>query len=282
MDSIRYERELYVPVRDFLVRQGFSVRAEVGHCDVVAMRDEEMYIVELKRHLSFDLLAQAVSRQACTDFVYVAVPKPSDLKLDKAWRSKMRVLKRLGLGLLLVSVRRDKYRVEEVLTPETPQGHRHNKRKARSIVREFDNRSVDGNIGGSRGVPLMTAYREAALTIACIIARYGPLKPKGIREKGGDPKKTTSILNANFYGWFIRLEDGTYDLSDIGRAAPNTFEEVANSINAALNQSASAAFNARVIDEVSESDDIPKNGMNNTETKRRKPRQLKRDEKEAK
>ena len=281
MDNIRYERELYVPVRDFLVRQGFSVRAEVGHCDVVAMRDEEMYIVELKRHLSFDLLAQAVTRQACTDFVYVAVPKPSDFKLDKAWRSKMRVLKRLGLGLLLVSVRRDIYRVEEALTPETPQGHRRNKRKAQSIVREFDNRSVDGNIGGTRGVPLMTAYREAALTIVCIIDRYGPMKPKGIREKGGDAKKTTSILNANFYRWFIRRGDGTYDLSDTGRAALTVFEKMANSIYALLNQSASAACDATATNKVLDSDDIPKRGMNDADTKTRKARQSKRKEKEA-
>jgi hypothetical protein len=32
------ESDLYAPVRDFLAAQGYTVRAEVKHCDVVAVR----------------------------------------------------------------------------------------------------------------------------------------------------------------------------------------------------------------------------------------------------
>jgi len=227
MEVIHYERELYEPVRDYLIRQGFTVRAEVGCCDVVAARDDWMIVVELKRHLSFDLLAQAVERQAYSDHVYLAVPKPADFKEDKEWRAKLRVLKRLGLGLLLVSKSGESFLVGEALSPEAPGGVRRAPKKRVSIAKEFGSRRVDGNVGGTRGVPLLTAYREAALKLAVLIDTYGPQKPKELREKGGHEKKTVSILNANFYRWFERLDDGHYALTDEGKAALITYERTA-------------------------------------------------------
>lgn len=224
MEMIRYERELYGPVRDFLIRQGFTVRGEVGSCDVAAARGEELIVVELKRHLSFNLLAQAVERQTYSDYVYLAVPKSGDFKEDKEWRAKLRVLKRLGLGLLLVSKNEKTYLVEEALLPDSPGGLRRAKKKRTSIVRELSARRTDGNIGGTRGVPLLTAYREAALKLAVLIDMHGPMKPKELREKGGHEKKTTSILNANFYGWFEREEDGRYALTTAGKDALATYE----------------------------------------------------------
>ncbi len=225
MEVIRYERELYEPVRDFLIRQGFTVRGEVGCCDVVAVRDDLMIVVELKRHLSFDLLAQAIERQAYSDYVYLAVPKLNDFKEDKEWRGKLRVLKRLGLGLILVSRSGISYLAEEALSPEVPGSVRRAPKKRVFITKEFGSRRVDGNVGGTRGVPLLTAYREAALKLAVLIDTYGPMKPKELREKGGHDKKTTSILNANFYRWFARREDGQYELTEEGNAALITYAQ---------------------------------------------------------
>ena len=227
MEVIRYERELYEPVRDFWIRRGFTVRGEVGRCDAVAVRDEFMIVIELKRHLSFDLLAQAVERQSYSDYVYLAVPKPSDFKEDKEWRAKLRVLKRLGLGLLLVSKNHDLYLTEEALLPVSPSDLRRASRKRNAIQKEFGQRRTDGNVGGTRGVPLLTAYRESALKLAVLIDTYGPMKPKELREKGGHEKKTTSILNANFYGWFEREEGGCYKITDTGKEALTTYERTA-------------------------------------------------------
>jgi len=227
MDTIRYERELYEPVRDYLILQGFTVRAEVGSCDVVAAREDRLIVVELKRHLSFDLLAQAIERQAYSDHVYLAVPKPADFKEDKEWRGKLRVLKRLGLGLLLVSKNKETYLIEEALSPEVPGGVRRAPKKRTAIAKELHNRRTDGNVGGTRGVPLLTAYREAALKLAVLIDTYGPMKPKELREKGGHEKKTVSILNANFYRWFERMEGGRYALTEQGKAALLTYEQTA-------------------------------------------------------
>jgi len=219
MDAIRYEKDMYEPLRDHLIRQGFTVFAEARTCDLAAKRDDTVVVVEMKRHLSFDLLEQAVERQSFADAVYVAIPKPSGFSRSKSFRSKERVLARLGLGLLLVSVIGGKSFVEEALSPAEDNVARKNKRKRSALVRELDGRSMDLNIGGSRGVPLVTAYREASLFLAFLIDRHGPSTPKQLRALGADPKKTGPSLRSNFYQWFIRNEDATYQLSNLGEEA---------------------------------------------------------------
>ena len=49
----RKETDLYQPVKSFLEKAGYSVKAEVKSCDLVAMNNNEIINVELK--LSFNL-----------------------------------------------------------------------------------------------------------------------------------------------------------------------------------------------------------------------------------
>ncbi|MDE6880441.1 MAG: hypothetical protein K2P20_03700, partial [Oscillospiraceae bacterium] len=70
------ERDLYGPVRDYLQSLGYEVKGEVRNCDVTALRDGELIVVELKRGFTLELIYQAVDRQRIADGVYVAVPLP--------------------------------------------------------------------------------------------------------------------------------------------------------------------------------------------------------------
>ena len=70
------ERDLYGPVRDYLVSLGYDVKGEVLDCDLTAVRDGELIVVELKRGFTLELLYQAMARQRIADGVYVAVPLP--------------------------------------------------------------------------------------------------------------------------------------------------------------------------------------------------------------
>src|SRR2546428_1342893 len=71
------ESDLYPAVKAFLESQGYSVKAEVRGCDVVATRgDESPVIVELKLSFSLTLLLQGIDRLALTDRVYLAVSRP--------------------------------------------------------------------------------------------------------------------------------------------------------------------------------------------------------------
>ena len=68
------ETTLYGPIKLFLEKQRYEVKAEVGPADVVAVRGKEPpVIVELKTGFSLSLFHQATERQAITHLVYVAV-----------------------------------------------------------------------------------------------------------------------------------------------------------------------------------------------------------------
>lgn len=231
--KILYERELHEPLRQHLIECGFEVRSEVNTCDLVARKPDLLVVIETKRHLSFDLLAQAVERQRYADAVYVAIPKPKGFRLDRNWRAKLRVLRQLGLGLLLVGGSAQSATVEEALAPTASRPARSSPKKRQALQKEFANRRLDLNVSGSHGVPLVTAYRECALYLAYLLSTHGPLAPKSLRALGSDPKRTTPILNANYYGWFAKTEDRRYALTEAGRQALTTYEPLVKSFSEA-------------------------------------------------
>jgi hypothetical protein len=100
-----------------------------------------------------------------------------------------------------------------------------NTRSRRALLTEVADRSGDYNVGGSTKTTLMTAYRENAILIACCLSKLGPSSPKSLRNLGtGD--KTTSILSANHYGWFQRVEKGVYELTDQGDFESRSFKQI--------------------------------------------------------
>lgn len=224
------ESDLYEPIRDFLTAQEYTVHSEVLDCDVSAVRDNVLVVVELKRHLSVELLAQAVKRQKTADAVYVAIPKPKALKLTSKWKDTFYLLRRLGLGLLMVSFRKDIPLVEVALEPGAYDGKSSkskSKVKRARMMTEIAGRNGDYNIGGSTGRKLVTAYREKAIFIACCLDRRGPMTPKELRDIGTDPKKTTAILYENYYGWFERVDRGLYALTEEGRQDLKLYPDLA-------------------------------------------------------
>lgn len=237
MEKILYERDLFEPLRQHLTTHGFEIRSEVRSCDLVAKKDGLIIIVEMKRHLSFDLLAQAVERQSYADAVYVCVPKSPEFKQDKKYRARLKVLRQLGLGLLIVSKTDHSFFVEEALSPEQTKPLRPSVKKRQALDKEFRNRRLDLNIAGSRGVPLVTAYREAALFIAYLLSIHGSLTAKSLRSLGSHPQKTNAILNINYYGWFIKLPDLIYTLTDAGHEALNTYQPLIDAFAAAETKS---------------------------------------------
>lgn len=66
MEKLR-ESDLYGPVRDYLAGLGYEVKGEVKDCDVTAMRDGELIVVELKKGFTLELVYQALDRQRVAD-----------------------------------------------------------------------------------------------------------------------------------------------------------------------------------------------------------------------
>ena len=216
------ESDLYASVRDLLAAQGFTVRAEVHGCDVVGVRGDELVVVEMKRHLSVELLAQGVKRQRLTDVVYLAVPEPSGPAARTRLRQVLPVVRRLELGLLTV----DGAGRARIVTHPLPVARRREARRTRALLAEAAGRSTDGNLGGATGRALLTAYREEAIHVAVVLERLGPLSPSELR-RAGTGARTQSILSANHYGWFERVDRGVYRLSAAGAAGLAAWAPVA-------------------------------------------------------
>lgn len=214
---VRREADLYAPIRDYLVAQGYTVRGEVRGCDITATREGDLVVIEMKRSLSVALLVQATQRQQLADSVYVAVPAPRQARDRGYVRGLRHLLRRLELGLIYVHFRADGAAVEVVSHP-LPLRRRRDRRERRAVLREMAGRSGDHSEGGGNGRPVVTAYREAALYIAFCLGRRGPLAPRQLRALGGGAK-TQSILAKDFYGWFERVERGVYRLRSAGEAA---------------------------------------------------------------
>jgi hypothetical protein len=202
------ESDLYAPVKALLEGQGYSVKGEVRGCDVVGVRGSEPpVIVELKPAFGLSLVLQGVDRLALSGSVYLAVGT-----WPKKLRNVKKLCRRLGLGLMVVVGER----ADIVLDP-VPYVPRKNRRKAGRLLGEHARRVGDPNRGGSSTkVPMMTAYRQAALRCAASLAVNGPMKVAALRV-ACDAPNAASILRDDFYGWFERVERGVYALTPKGR-----------------------------------------------------------------
>jgi hypothetical protein len=214
-DTLR-EADLAGPLVAWLTAEGWTVRSEVKDCDIAAVRGEDLLVVEIKKAMSLALLAQAARRQKITDTVYVAIPRPANKwKWWKESRGVQHLLRRLELGLLLVSPGQDASGVDVVFDPR-PFTRRSRSKSRTAVLEEIAHRTADYNNAGTTRTPLVTAYRENAIHVACCLLKKGDLAPAGLRALGTGAK-TYSILRSNVYGWFARGEDGSYSLTARGR-----------------------------------------------------------------
>jgi hypothetical protein len=205
------ETDLYPSVKRLLETQGYVVKAEVKSCDVMAVRgDEPPVIVELKNGLTLQLIYQAIDRLSITEHVYIAIAKPKRAVPSEA----QKLCKRLGLGLMVVS----KSGSVDILAEPIPYAPRLNKNRKTALLKEFHKRKGDPNVGGSTKTKLMTAYKQDALRCLCHLNSNGPTKVSHLR-KATQVDRASTILRADYYGWFIKEDRGIYNVTDTGRNA---------------------------------------------------------------
>ncbi len=209
------EADLSAPVKAFLEAQGYEVKAEIGACDLMAVRgDEPPVVVELKLSFSLALVMQGVARQALFDAVYLAVPLgPRGWALR--YKDILALCRRLGLGLLAVRGQE----VEAHLDPG-PYQPRRNALRAGRLLREFSRRVGDPNTGGTTGVRRITAYRQDALRCLAVLAG-GPMKAASVAAAAGVARAAV-LMRDDHYGWFEREARGIYRLTPQGQTALQT------------------------------------------------------------
>lgn len=209
------ETDLYPPLKLWLESNGYKVHAEVGHCDIAAVKNDELIIIEMKRAINLELLLQSTRRQRMKAAIYAAVPSPRTN--NRAWRERARLLRRLDIGLIVVNLHSARPSVQLLFHPG-PYKPPKSKAQTQALLSEIAGRSKDLNTGGSTRTRLHTAYREQAITVAVALNALGPTSPKNLRN-AGTSQKTASILRDNHYGWFNHLDFGLYSLSATGQQA---------------------------------------------------------------
>lgn len=227
------ETDLHEPIARWLQGQGYHVSAEVHHCDLVAThpnRREDPIIVELKTRMSLDLVTQGVARQEISPSVYLAVHLAGSRGRLRNGRRVLTLLRRLGLGLLVVRSLRSGTRVEVVLHPGTT-GPRHRPQRRATILREIDGRFAELNRAGQASTDeRFSAYRQRAIRVAAILRDTADGQPAGIApaavRAAGGPADAQQILSRNHYGWFDRVTRGRYTLNDAGRAALDRYAAI--------------------------------------------------------
>jgi hypothetical protein len=208
------ETTLYLPVKRFLETAGYSVKGEIGGCDLVGLSDGEPPVVivcELKQSFNLELILQAVDRQTQGDEVWIAARVSARGKGREGDRRFRDLCRRLGLGMLGVA---DSGMVDIIVGPAAPMPKKNTRKRIR-LVEEHRRRKGDPTAGGSTRQPIMTAYRQQALACAAAL-QNGPLRPRDLKATAPFAAK---ILLHNVYGWFDRVDRGVYALTVAGTEA---------------------------------------------------------------
>ena len=149
MPKVLSETDLAGPLYEYLEQAGYTVRSEVKDCDIAAVKGDDLLVIELKKALNLALVVQGVRRQRLTDSVYLAIPRPSNKwKWWQESRGVQHLLRRLELGLILVSLERGKPAVEVVFHP-LPFERRRRAAHRRAVLAEINGRTADYNRAGS-------------------------------------------------------------------------------------------------------------------------------------
>ena len=208
------ETALYLPVKRHLENLGFTVKGEIGGCDLVALNGDDPPVVvigELQLSFNLELILQGVERAGACDEVWLAARLSMRGKGRESDARYRNLCRRLGFGMLGVT---DRGGVEVLVAPSSVSPRRNPKKRSR-LVAEHQKRKGDPAMGGSTRAPIMTAYRQQALACASALSG-GPRRVKDLRTEIPDAGK---ILLHNVYGWFDRAERGIYGLTDAGHAA---------------------------------------------------------------
>lgn len=221
------ETDLYLPVKSMFEDLGYDVQAEVQDIDVLATKDDDFIVIELKKELNLKLMVQGAQRQKLSEIVYLAIPKPSyKVRTSKAFLEKIYLIKRLGLGLVFVNFKPSGAVAtieEDPSIFDLKQSQRLNKKTRERALKEKSMRSGDYNMGGQKGTR-MTAYKENVLLVAALLAEHGVMKVSDIRAIAGD--KTGSILQKDYYGYFTRVKKGYYELTETGKEAVSSYHYI--------------------------------------------------------
>ena len=185
------ETELYLPVKAYFEERGFKVRAEVRNCDLAAVKEDSLVIVELKTSFNLELVLQGVERQQICAAVFLAVPRPRNMQTSR-WRRILRLCRALGLGLLTVSA----HGLVEAVCQPLGQAPRQNRREKKLLLRplgRFQHRGQPTQAAGYRLPGTSLAHCQLYWPKPATAPRYCP-RHRHRQSPEHTPKKLLSLV----------------------------------------------------------------------------------------
>ena len=211
------EKDLYEPVKNMLEENGYEVKGEIKNCDIAAVKNGELIVVELKKAFNLKLVYQLLERQSFSKYVYAAIARPNESRRSSSYRSMLKLLKKIDCGLITIAMDSPIKTVDILLEPCGTKKIS-NCEKKKTIEGEFKSRSGSLNTGGVTKKEIITAYREKSIEILCF-AEKNEIVTNALLKENGYSQKEYSILYRNYYGWFKKTGRGTYELSEDGKRA---------------------------------------------------------------
>lgn len=227
------EKDLFAPLKKYFESLDYVVEGEVKDCDVVVKDTESYMAIELKTDFNLKVILQAVERQKLFECVYIALPVQKLKLRSKSYLQKVHLLKRLGIGLLLVHTVTGE--VSCVLQPELllqTKAMANSKRKRQRVIDEFERRILKNNVGGVTRTKITTAFRENCYLVLLALEKQD-LPCKEIAISGMDAKQIYGIVYRDVYGWFEKKEKGIYGLSQLGKEVLLNEREIIDAIRKA-------------------------------------------------
>lgn len=147
---------------------GYAVKGEVNGCDLVGVKNGEpplIVVCGMKLVFNLELVIQGVQRASFSDEVWLAARA---LKTGRGRENDARfrnLCRRLGFGALAVT---DAGEVAVIVAAVAATPRRDAKRRSR-LLDEHKRRVGDPQVGGGRGNPIMTAYRQDCILCATVL-----------------------------------------------------------------------------------------------------------------
>lgn len=202
------ETDLAKPVIEYLESFHYDVYQEVscgaGVADILGVMGRKIWIVELKKSLSIQLLEQAIKRLQWAHYVSICIPMPlSKSSIDSLLVNE--ILDNYGIGVFFVNTHYFQPGAKSVSVNKSPKLNRHVPEKhLNMLLRSLDPRMKNnkaGCVSGERWTPFKGFCEE----VTVLVNRHNGITPIEMAKQLRSEYYSTSKDAANAAVYYARM-----------------------------------------------------------------------------
>ena len=218
------EADLFEPVKVYFEERGAKVYAEVRGNDVVLEQDGLYFGLELKKTFNLELIYQLLHRRGLFHGQYAVIQVVNGSFRNRS--QAMMLLSALGFGLIGVEFLKTKTKVSLMMQcSKQEKSIQINGKKRLRMISEITNRFMEYGRGGVQSGSELSSYRQRALFALWLIQMRGAIRPKDL-DLCFPGKRVGNMLQQNLYGWFLKINRGTYTATDAGLTSYKAYEPI--------------------------------------------------------